>query len=68
MIELRRLKSKTGYLKAKNDNSVYNYEIYLSILDKVENYEEISKEEYLKLKEENENYANRHEIKELDNK
>lgn len=67
MIELRRLKSKTGYLKAKNDNSVYDYEIYLGILDKVENYEEISKEEYLKLKEENENYANRHKITKLNN-
>ena len=67
MIELRILKSKTGYLKAKNYNSVYDYEIYLGVLDKVENYEEISKEEYLKLKEENEEYANRHKITKLNN-
>ena len=42
MIELRRLKSKTGYLKAKNDNSVYDYEIYLGVLDKVENIKNYS--------------------------
>lgn len=56
MIELRRLKSKTGYLKDKRDNAVYDYEIYLAISDDVVNYEEITEEEYLKQKEEE--YAN----------
>ena len=52
MIELRRLKSKTGYLKDKRDNAVYDYEIYLGVLDNADNYEEITEEEYLKQKEE----------------
>lgn len=55
-MELRRLKSKTGYLKDKRDDAVYDYEIYLAVSDNADNYEEITEEEYLKQKEEE--YAN----------
>ena len=65
MMELRRLKSKTGYLKDKRDNTVYDYEIYLGVLDNTDNYEEITEEEYLKQKEEE--YANWYKVTEPNN-
>ena len=64
-MKLRRLKSKTGYLKDKRDNTVYDYEIYLGVLDNADNYEEITEEEYLKQKEEE--YANRYKVTEPNN-
>ena len=42
----RKLTSDTGYIKCKEDNSVYNYNIYLGINDAINNYSEATKVEY----------------------
>jgi len=43
----RKLTSSTGFLKHKESGAIYNYSIYLGIYSSVDEYEEVSEQDYI---------------------
>lgn len=54
LLEKNKLTSETGYLKCNDTGDVFNYSIYLGIYDSKDNYSEIDKTEYDRVKAERE--------------